>query len=140
MLDQMIRTLTLDLIRAAASHPDPGAGARLAEAFWDLQYLHRTGLSQVPGLDLLPRKQIVENSDRLCVHEDVLFSLANAVIGGSESQPGTPNIMSVLSNQSLRLASVERLSGRLAEAINLLRAEAVRLESGLSVLTANRFE
>jgi len=141
MLDQVIRNLSVNLMVEVIRHPDPTVRARLAQTFWELQYLYRFNLPKVPGLDLLLPRRVgpdPSSTDRLQVHEDALFSLADAVLSNPESQRATPNIMSVLTDESVRLAGAKALSQRLAVANNLLAAEIARLEG--IILAANQIE
>jgi hypothetical protein len=131
MLDQVIRSLALDLIAGAVRHPDPAIRARLAEAFWDLQYLYRFGIPKISGIELLPRTFPPEPGpdpfpiNRLKLHEDLIFDLARAVLNDPDPEP---NITSVVGSKVARLAGARSLSKRLAAAQKLLAKEIERLE------------
>lgn len=141
MLDQFIRKLSLDLMVEALRHPDAAAREKLAQTFWDLQYLCHSGLPKISGMDLLPARTSTSDrfsADRLQIHEFALFSLADAVLNNSEFQPGAPNMTSVLKNETARLAGAKALSERLLAANALIAAEIGRLEG--VILEANRIE
>jgi hypothetical protein len=145
MLDQLIRRLTLDLIVEAVRHPNPTSRTALTEAFWELQFLERSGLCQIAGLGLLPdRVSDTEppSADRLRAHESVLIGLVNAALGSGGRESGLPSALSVLDDPPARETAAKRLADRLTVAQALLGQEisGIRGGGGVGLPIENRFE
>jgi Matrixin len=145
MPDQVIRRLTLDLIAEAARQASPASRQALAEAFWELQFLDRSGLCQIAGLGLLPGgASALEASpeDRIRAHEAVLIGLVNAALGNGSIEPGWVSAVSVLDDPPARETAAKRVANRLAIAQAQLSQEiaGIRVGGGVGLPIENRFE
>ena len=64
-------------------------------------------------------------SERLAIHEELLFELVEVVAGDPTPQP---SVFSVLNNQNIRLEAAQGLAKRLEAALDQVKAEIERLD------------
>lgn len=142
MLNAAIRQVALHIlvysIRECIRDPrrcDPDEDEQLREVmrfFWDYKFLHKYGIviDPLPLPDLKPNFSEVPMhhpkliSERLAIHEELLFELVEVVAGDPSPQP---NVFSVLNNQHIRLEAARSLAKRLEVALDQVKAEIEQL-------------
>ncbi|NER51292.1 MAG: hypothetical protein F6J92_32415 [Symploca sp. SIO1A3] len=140
MLDNIVKQTALALLVRAVRDPDPKVREELIRLFWDLQYIYRFGIPEIPNLIRnldptptptipLPQPQPDPSPiDRLMIHEEILFGLIDIFKGDPSPDP---NIAGVLRNTEIRLKAAKDLSQRLNTAMVGLNKEIESLQQQL---------
>jgi Matrixin len=135
MIERLIHAFTADLRRAAARPRDAAVDARIAETYWELQYLRRAGL--LPALE--STGEATPPTEKAECDGEAWASLLEAFLQGRGMDAGrTPNLISELANPERQLAAAESLLPRLTAASRLLNLDIARLRGWLHSINQNR--
>jgi hypothetical protein len=129
MIEKLIHAFTRDLMRAAGSR-DAASNARLAEAYWELQYLRQAGFLQQP--EAAPPTNEPANDETWANILDAMLQ------GRGMAATGAPNPIVELANPERQLAAAQKLSQRLTAASRQINLEISRLQGWLHGLNQNR--
>ena len=136
MIEQIIRRYILDLLSFGAQTGSQGIRREIVESFWDLQYLYRFGIPEIPS-PLPPKGPETDPNpaDQIYLRDDLIFELTNAMLDVGNVRPRRgdpspqPSLISKLGQTEFRIAGAKKLAERLSKAQALLSEEIIRLEN-----------